>query len=177
MTNDSSLETGKHLGAGAFAVAALQTSEQSIVDCSVPALVWRHRPARLDRAPGVGQHVEKVSELGGEMLLEVLTHPACESRTGASSGNGDLEIAAPHDRHGKEVAVGNVVDGVDQHTAVPSIDSDLRVEGAILGGAKGQIDPVEIRRLVGAGSQHNGACDVEIAEQRTRLRVDHHHPG
>src|SRR5579871_1463486 len=99
--------------------------------------------------PEVG---EPVSEVEGELGVEILAELLGESGAGSSGGDGDLEVSAADYGGEVEVAEGWVVDGVAEDAFFGGFGEDGSVDGGVVGGGYDEEGVGQVALLVWAGA-------------------------
>ena len=144
-------------------VACFDLREHGI-DGTLPVGILWDRTLGLDLPANLTQYFEQITKSFGERCIKVLAGPAGERRTIAVGRYGHLQVFPVGDCHGEEVAVGNIVHGIDDNSCFSRIGRDGGIEVSIFAGSKGQIDVREVTRPVRPAS--------EIDRTRTRKLLD-----
>ena len=140
--------------------------------------------AGLEVGPALGersaQHAGDLQEagvLGAQLALQLLAQPHGQRRGPAAGGDGHRQVPPADDGRRDEVAVGDVVEGVDQDVAPPRLFPDPLRDRLRLGHDHHQEGGAEVPAPVAAGQGIDPPLDHEPAQGRRQVGGDHRHPG
>src|SRR5262245_39643813 len=120
---------------------------------------------------------DETAEVGAEQRLETMADLPREPWAAAARGDGDLERAAAEDGGDDEVAVGGVVDHVDERAVTPGRRGDRAIDAGVAGGREdhGRAASVPAGKASRAGLELS--CRRELREARRQRRAHHGHDG
>ena len=160
-----------------LAVAGAQGIENLVGDRRLPVLVSGDGAARLDRVPDVAEDRQQIAIFGRKLAVQPLAHPAGKGRAAPVSRNAELEITAPHNGNGEEIAIRDVVDRLRQNARRPRFGNYPGIQRTIVSGGDGKVGPLEVAPPLRPLVKRYLTLGRERRDTRSNLRADHRHDG